>query len=694
MVFLNPSILFGLIAASIPIIIHLLNFRKLKKIEFSTLSFIKELQKSRIRKIKIKQWLLLLLRTLIIISIVLAFSKPTLKTTMFTGSTSSAKTSSVFIIDNSFSMNYIRDNGSNFNLGRKIAKDIISNMKDDDEFFFIFSSDSSRMTTSKTEALNFIDNLNINLKVEQINKKIDKAVSLLNESNNINKEIFIFSDFQATTFNTDLQTDSIASKEFHDGIKFYSFDLGIKSTSNYSISELKLNNSIIELNRPITFTATLNNYSETKQNNLIASLFINQKRVAQKSISISSNGSVNIDLQTSLMKAGLIEAMVSVEADNITYDNTRFLSFFLPEKIKVLLLYENESDINFVETALNSLASLGQVEVTQQKIIALGNSDLKNYELVLYLGAQGARETELKNYILDGGNLFFIPTKNATIDELQKLEQSIGLPRPLNIVESKNKEQNYSEFGEIDFSHPIFLSLFKLENKKEIESPMIYKYIKFAKSPSYNSIVKLIDGSVFLGEVRLGKGRVLFINSAVSLDWNNLPVKSIFAPLISRSVYYLASSYKEINNYLIGDKIPIKITNLSYPQINVQLPKGSEKLNIEDFNKEYIYFGNTYLPGNYKFFNKNNLISSASVNINEIESDLRKKNDEDINLYFNKMFTNNYLKLDYRSDYFLNIAQARFGTELWKYFMILTFILAIIEMYIARSTKKEIAELN
>jgi len=50
MTFLNPAILFGLLAASIPIIIHLLNLRKLKKIEFSTLQFLKELQKNKSEK--------------------------------------------------------------------------------------------------------------------------------------------------------------------------------------------------------------------------------------------------------------------------------------------------------------------------------------------------------------------------------------------------------------------------------------------------------------------------------------------------------------------------------------------------------------------------------------------------------------------------------------------------------------------
>ena len=52
MLFLNPTILFALLAAAIPVLIHMLNLRKLKKVDFSTLKFLKEIQKSKIRKIK------------------------------------------------------------------------------------------------------------------------------------------------------------------------------------------------------------------------------------------------------------------------------------------------------------------------------------------------------------------------------------------------------------------------------------------------------------------------------------------------------------------------------------------------------------------------------------------------------------------------------------------------------------------
>ena len=60
MVFLNPLVLLGLAAAAIPLILHLLNLRKLRTIEFSTLTFLKELQQTKIRRLKLRQLLLLL----------------------------------------------------------------------------------------------------------------------------------------------------------------------------------------------------------------------------------------------------------------------------------------------------------------------------------------------------------------------------------------------------------------------------------------------------------------------------------------------------------------------------------------------------------------------------------------------------------------------------------------------------------
>src|ERR1051326_5218888 len=70
MTFLNPLVLFGLVAAAIPVILHLLNLRKLRTIEFSTLTFLKELQQTKIRRLKLRQLLLLIVRTLLVLMII------------------------------------------------------------------------------------------------------------------------------------------------------------------------------------------------------------------------------------------------------------------------------------------------------------------------------------------------------------------------------------------------------------------------------------------------------------------------------------------------------------------------------------------------------------------------------------------------------------------------------------------------
>ena len=154
MTFLNPAFLFGLLAASIPVLIHLFNLRKLKKVEFSTLIFLKELQKNKIRKVKLKQWLLLLLRTLIILFLVFGFARPTLKS-MFIGNSSTAKTTAVFILDDTFSMSVVDAKGSYLNQEKEIALRLLSQLQDGDEVALILASDFNKPALVTTDFSQF-----------------------------------------------------------------------------------------------------------------------------------------------------------------------------------------------------------------------------------------------------------------------------------------------------------------------------------------------------------------------------------------------------------------------------------------------------------------------------------------------------------------------------------------------------------
>src|SRR5690606_33644345 len=137
MTFLNPAILFGLLAVSVPILIHLFNLRKVQRMEFSTLMFIKELQKTKLKRIKLKQLILLALRCLAIIFLVIAFSKPVFEG--IAGDSSGQKTVLIFL-DDSFSMNVKDESGTYFDRAKSMIESILKNYKENDEVYFIPTS--------------------------------------------------------------------------------------------------------------------------------------------------------------------------------------------------------------------------------------------------------------------------------------------------------------------------------------------------------------------------------------------------------------------------------------------------------------------------------------------------------------------------------------------------------------------------
>nr|MBP6509743.1 BatA domain-containing protein [Candidatus Kapabacteria bacterium] len=98
--FLNPFALIGLAAASIPVLLHLLNLRRLRTVEFSSLRFLVELQQTRVRKLKLQQILLLILRTLLIVFAIIAIARPTIPGSLPLLS-STSRSSVVILIDNS-----------------------------------------------------------------------------------------------------------------------------------------------------------------------------------------------------------------------------------------------------------------------------------------------------------------------------------------------------------------------------------------------------------------------------------------------------------------------------------------------------------------------------------------------------------------------------------------------------------------
>jgi uncharacterized membrane protein len=700
MTFLNPAVLIGLAAASIPILIHLLNLRKLKKIEFSTLIFLKELQKNKIRRVRLKQWLLLALRVLIILMLVTAFARPTLEGISIGGTTSAAKTTAVFILDDTFSMSVIDQKGSYFNQAIQTIKRLLNQLEEGDDVGLVLVSGDKDNELPLTSNINSLEERLNELKISgasgTINSTLISASGLISKSKNFNKEIYLLTDFQKGRIAIDENISNL-NQILNEKVKLYSFGFAEAAVYNIGIDALQVTTKIFEKGKPVRFEATVSNYSEQVVNNLVVSLFLGGKRSAQQSINFNPGETTVLQLEGITKQTGYVDAYVEIEDDDISMDNTRHASVYIPEVISVIILHENIADTKFIKLALQLAVENGNINLNEQNLSRINSVQLSSYDVVILVGGNENFNTDdLLAYLRNGGGVALFPSSVFELSGFQNLVGEILLPSPSGIVIGSDENSDPVDFDKTDFNHPVFQNIFRDEQKKQIESPEINTYYKISPMGKGNNLITLLDGSSFLGEYKIGNGKVFMFNVAPVLEWSDFPLKSIFAPLIYKSVYYLSAKRNADIGYISGEPLNINIANRLLPQIKIEKPDRNEDLiNLNGNDSEFISYNKTYVSGNYNIYSGEKLLEMISVNTNPLESNVNYITDSEFDDYLTKVnFEGVHVQILKGEDPANVILQARFGSELWRYFLIAAFVLALLEMTIARSAKKELAEVS
>ncbi len=704
MTFLNPLVLFGLIAASIPIIIHLLNLKKLKVIEFSSLQFLKEMQKNKMRRIKIKQLLLLILRTLVIIFLVLSFSRPTIRNVNLAGLGSEVKNTIILVIDDTPSMLVEDKQGSYISQAKKIAEKILETSQEGDEIYLIKFSDLDASKenfepTGKNFVLNEIESIN----AKDISKTfLDVFISvskILNRTSNFSKEVYIITDFQKSNMPENLSDLPRLDRSFDANTRVYFFKIGEKDAFNISIDSLDILTKIFEMNRPVTINASLTNHSSDNGINVNSNLFFNEKKVAQKGIDIKNYSSGNFSFTGQIKEYGFNSGKLEIEDDDFIKDNVRFFNFFVPEKIKVLMVSENPDDLFFVNLVLSQTLDDNSepiFSITQTSTQFLQSHKLENYDILIISSPEKISDlTRLKNYIENGGKVVIFPGTNSPVIAFSKALETLGMNSVSGVSGSKDSKLGFSKFREVDFNHPILSEIFSDQTPKKIESPKIFMSFNYKPTLRGKEIINLENGNSFLVEEKIGRGIVLLIASALDLSWNELPLKPIFVPLINRIALYANSNGNDFS-FLAGDEIHFKPLRRITGQLKILTPDGKELVFPSDnLSKDFINLGKFDSAGNYKIFEDQNLIGLISVNIDARESDLAKLEDKELENFAKVSFPETRLKI-FNPD--VNpidvISQERYGTELWKLFLILAILCLIIEMIIARASKNDLKNIE
>ena len=153
MQFVHPEILWALTALAVPVLIHLFNFRRYKRIAFSNISFLKEVQSETTKSSKIRHIIILICRLLAFTGIILAFAQPFFPTAQ-SEKMNGVRAVSVYI-DNSLSMQGQEAGVSFLEISKQKATALVSSFSNNDRFQIIsnnFKGGDQRLRTSARPA--------------------------------------------------------------------------------------------------------------------------------------------------------------------------------------------------------------------------------------------------------------------------------------------------------------------------------------------------------------------------------------------------------------------------------------------------------------------------------------------------------------------------------------------------------------
>src|SRR4051812_8371507 len=132
---LSPLLIWGTLLGSIPIIIHLLNRRRFRRVEWSPMRYLKlTIQRNR-RRIQIEQLLLLLLRIALPVLLFVFLARPVLNPTGLEGWLGGGgRSSQVVLIDDSLSMGYASGGPPAFHRAREVAGALLASVRPQDRY--------------------------------------------------------------------------------------------------------------------------------------------------------------------------------------------------------------------------------------------------------------------------------------------------------------------------------------------------------------------------------------------------------------------------------------------------------------------------------------------------------------------------------------------------------------------------------
>ncbi|HPR60650.1 MAG TPA: BatA domain-containing protein [Prolixibacteraceae bacterium] len=683
MSFIYPSFLWALLLITIRIVIHLLNLRKHQTVYFSNVNLLKIVRKETKRKSKLKQYLILACRILMIVAIVLAFSKPYIPK----GESEKQMANNIvaIYIDNSYSMNAEGTEGRAIESAKERAYAIVNGSRPDTKFALLTNSLSGFQNRffSKSEILRLIADVEVSHNFNELSTIQRRIINL---SNNFllktNKTAYIISDFQKHT--TDLQNT------IPDSTLTYNFVIvPTGKIANLYIDTCWFNTPTHHLNQLETINVKIINKSDQDYFQVPVNLFINDTLKSLASIDIVSDEEKTIELQFANQSAGIQSGRIEITDYPITHDNVIYFTFEVKEKQRALLIQSANNKLSLNMEAL--FATDNFVELDIERADRLQISTLTNYS-TLFINELREISTglsdELTKFTQNGGTLVLIPAPSIETNSYNYL---------LNKLKTNtiyNTDTIQLPIDNVVYTNMLYNGVFK-EDNQEVALPDIKLRYRFNTDPQLidNTILSFADNSKALSSTNVENGLVYIFSFPLSFDGNQFIDHLLFMP----TVYNIAlqSSYFQQLYYTIGTDhiVDIKTSdNISSQNIYLRNQQTGIELLPNIIQQRgtitRMSVNGDLDAGFYSVFSNNTEIGKIAFNYMLKESELSYYTSDDLLKMANDAQIKNINLIETNIENMATkIDEIDNGIQLWRTFILLAFVLLISEALIIRFWK-------
>ena len=685
MVFVFPLFLWALAAVTVPVIIHLFNFRRYKKIYFTNVKFLKELQQESKSKSRLREILILITRCLAIASLVLAFCQPVIPSRKKNNLHTGANAISLYL-DNSFSMGNVNKQGPLLELAKTRAKEVVKAFGGIDKFQVItndFEGKHQRFN-SKEDALSSIEDIKMSSSVRRLSDVLKRQQEFLNASGLDNKKIYVFSDAQKSTFNIQDITEDTT-------IKTTLVPFKTNQVNNIYVDSCWFQSPLQQKGFIQTLHVSLVNTGNSSVDVASAKLFLNKQQIAISSFSLEAGSRNDIQFTFECKQSGFNFGSIRIEDFPITFDDELFFAFNSQVNLSVLLINGKK------ETSPNSFTSLfGSDSLFVLKTLSEQTIDYNAFKTSDMIVLNQLSElssgliSELLKFTDKGGSLVIIPSEQADPVSYTPALAAFNLPA-LGISDSSSLKtenaENASQF---------YAGVFE-KTRDRMNLPLVNHHFKLVKGSKndFDGILRLQNGDVFLGMSRLNAASVFLFSAPLNTNSTNFNKHALFVPTFYKIGFQSLKAAPLF--YPVSSNVVINLRNdatlQEQPPHIKQLGRDWDIIpEMRVVNNSLFLFTRHQIrdPGFYQVVRNTLPLLPLAFNFSRTESNLAAYTAGTLTeIIKDKGFKAMSLIEDAQSDISARILQDLEGKKLWKLFIILALIFFLIEVALLRLLNKK-----